>query len=80
MIEGSLIIGTTTLIDRSDENYMYIGSCKISGSTAPSEDSEIWTITKITFQDGQAIKIEHGINNNNTTYLSWANRLTYNYI
>ena len=80
MIEGSLITKPTILIDQNDPDYMYIGSCMVSGTKAPSPDDEIWTITKITFQDGKAVKIEHGINNNNTTYLSWTNRLTYNYI
>ncbi len=76
----SLIIKPTTLIDNEDDNFMYIGKCTSSGTASPSTSLEIWQITRITFVDGKATKIENGINKDNKAYLSWDKRATYNYI
>lgn len=77
----SLIKKPTTLIDSTtDENYIYIGTVMNVGSTSPSTSKEIWEITRITMQDGKAIKIENGINADNKKYLAWDQRTTYNYI
>lgn len=75
-----LITKPTTLIDNEDSDYMYIGKCIVSGATSPQTNAEIWEITKITFTDGKATKIEHGINKKNKAYLAWDKRKVYNYI
>lgn len=76
----SMIVKPTTLIDSSNDDFLYIGVTVSNGTNKPSEDAEIWEITRITYEDGKATKIENGISTNNKTLLSWTNRASYNYI
>lgn len=76
----ALIVKPTTLIDGENDDVMYIGKCTISGTNQPDINAEIWEITRITFVDGKATKIENGINKGNKAYLAWNKRTTYNYI
>lgn len=80
---GQNLIGTSTvLIDKtSDSNYIYIGVALVYKNIAPATNKELWQITRITLDGGNATEIKNAhANGSEGQFFKWDDRITLNYI